>query len=373
METVEPGSDYDTSEAESDGDEVPAQSTVEQQTTGLDENHDTSNMPKLACRGDQIKDANCNSAESAQSLSSKAIEGQLFDQARADVNTPKAAHAASDSEQAKQLNSAAVTTAPKRRKRHGAPMQEGTYIGGGRRMMCYCPKHSHVAEKPLAAAPSAALAPSIAAALPVTAVAAQAGQAEASVNLWQAQRAAQTSEWELQALCTGQNAAYQLPQHGHGCVRGLPFNHACRRGQREPDAIAAALAKRLFVAKTPYIIGAARQHEQQQLPCARMHLTEKPFLVPDASSERSAVPNSSVPAAAKTQTQRFRDMQETVGRRLTCGKSAIHGLGAFTKQPHDPGNIVCTYLCTDQLQRATVMCMCNLTLTCGVCLSTPQC
>ena len=44
-------------------------------------------------------------------------------------------------------------------------------------------------------------------------------------------------------------------------------------------------------------------------------------------------------AAAKTQTARFKEMQETVGRRLTCGKSAIHGLGAFTKQQHRPGRL----------------------------------
>lgn len=337
METVEPGSDYDTSEAESAADEAPAQSTVQQQTNGLDENHDTSNMPRSILRDDQLKGTNHHSAELAQRPSSQTIEGQLYDPAKANVDTPRATRAASDSEQAKQLSNA-----PKRRKRHGAPMQEGTYIGGGRRMMCYCPKHSHVARKLLAAAPTAVLAPSIAAALPVTAVAAQAGQAEASVKLRQAQRAAQTCDKELQALCSGQNAAYQPPQHSHGCVRGLPFNHACRRGQREPDAIAAALAKRLFVAKTPYVIGAARHHEQQQVPCAHMHLTEEPFLMPDASCEPSATPNRSLPAAAKTQTQRFRDMQETVGRRLTCGKSAIHGLGAFTKQPHDPGDSVRT-------------------------------
>lgn len=42
-------------------------------------------------------------------------------------------------------------------------------------------------------------------------------------------------------------------------------------------------------------------------------------------------------AEVKTQTERFTEMQQTVGRRLTCGKSAIHGLGAFTKLPHQAG------------------------------------
>ena len=37
--------------------------------------------------------------------------------------------------------------------------------------------------------------------------------------------------------------------------RCRPFNHALRRGHREPDVIAAALAKRRFVCVTPYLIG----------------------------------------------------------------------------------------------------------------------
>lgn len=38
---------------------------------------------------------------------------------------------------------AAASAAPKRKRRRTGPKQEGTYIGGGCRMMCYCPKHSH--------------------------------------------------------------------------------------------------------------------------------------------------------------------------------------------------------------------------------------
>ncbi|KAL0042492.1 hypothetical protein WJX79_001550 [Trebouxia sp. C0005] len=229
------------------------------------------------------------------------------------------------------------------RKKHGAPMQEGTYIGGGRRMMCYCPKHSHVARTPLPIAPVPALAPDTAASVPSNAAAAPQTELEAAQRSEQQQHnIGQTSDKGLQAMFSGLPVAYQLPEHKAGCVRGLPFNHACRRGQREPDAIAAALAKRLFVAKTPYLIGAARQHQQQQVPLSQTHLTEEPFLVASTRCEQDTMP-SKCQSAAKTQTQRFKEMQETVGRRLTCGKSAIHGLGAFTKQPHMPEDMVIEY------------------------------
>ncbi len=338
METVEPGSDYDTSEAESDADEAPAQRAVQQQRGSMDENHDTLNMPKTVCQGGRMKEADCNPADLALQppASSEDAEGPPDQQNAAVESARNPANAVSGIEQTKPLKTAALGSAHKRRKRHGAPTQEGTYIGGGRRMMCYCPKHSHVARTPLPSAPAPALAPATAASLPAKAAAAPQTELYADQRSEQQHDIGQTSDKGPQALFSGQPVAYQLPQHKAGCVRGLPFNHACRRGQREPDAIAAAIAKRLFVAKTPYLIGAPRQHQQQQIPLSQTHLTEEPFLVASTSCEQGTMP-SKCQSAAKTQTQRFKEMQETVGRRLTCGKSAIHGLGAFTKKPHMPG------------------------------------
>ncbi|DBA66045.1 TPA: hypothetical protein ACH3X2_003050 [Trebouxia sp. C0005] len=338
METVEPGSDYDTSEAESDADEAPAQKAVQQQTGSMDENHDILNMPKTACQAVRTKEADCNPADLALMPSSSPHNEGPPDQQKAAMRSAKStANAVSGIDQTKSLKTAALVSAHKRRKKHGAPMQEGTYIGGGRRMMCYCPKHSHVARTPLPIAPVPALAPATAASVPSNAAAAPQTELEAAQRSEQQQHnIGQTSDKGLQAMFSGLPVAYQLPEHKAGCVRGLPFNHACRRGQREPDAIAAALAKRLFVAKTPYLIGAARQHQQQQVPLSQTHLTEEPFLVASTRCEQDTMP-SKCQSAAKTQTQRFKEMQETVGRRLTCGKSAIHGLGAFTKQPHMPG------------------------------------
>ena len=337
METVEPGSDYDTSEAESDADEAPAQEVAQQQTGSMDENHDTANMPKIVCQAVRTKEANCNPADLALQLpsSSPNADGPP-DQQKAAMDSAKADNAVSGIDQTKLMKTPALGSAHKRRKRHGGPRQEGTYIGGGRRMMCYCPKHSHMARTPFASAPVPALAPATAASAPPNAAAAPQAELEAAQRSEQQHSIGQPSDQGPQVVVSGQPVAYQVPQHKAGCVRGLPFNHACRRGQREPDAIAAALAKRLFVAKTPYLIGAARQHQQQQVPSSQTHLTEEPFLVASTGCEQCTLP-SKCQSAAKTQTQRFKEMQETVGRRLTCGKSAIHGLGAFTKQPHMPG------------------------------------
>jgi len=337
METVEPGSDYDTSEAESDADEAPVQKTVQQQTGSMDENRDTLNMPQTVCQAVRTKEADCNPAEVTLQppASSPHAEGPP-DQQKAAMDSAKADNAVSGIDQTKPLKTPALGSAHKRRRRHGGPRQEGTYIGGGRRMMCYCPKHSHVAQTPFPSAPVPALAPATAASAPPNAAAAPHTELEAAQRSEQQHNIGQPSDKEPQAVFSGQPIAYQPAEHKAGCVRGLPFNHACRRGQREPDAIAAALAKRLFVAKTPYLIGSARQHQQQQVPSSQTHLTEEPFLVASTSSEQGTMP-SKCQLAAKTQTQRFKEMQETVGRRLTCGKSAIHGLGAFTKQPHMPG------------------------------------
>ncbi len=347
METVEPGSDYDTSEAESDSDKAPAQNTVSRQGVSLEENQATSNMPATASKGSQLKGTDPASADIPQRLSSS----QGFGDQPADtecVETPSATDAVVSGEEVNPCANSALLSAPKRRRRHGAPVQEGTYIGGGRRMMCYCPKHSHMAQMPQgvllqqAAVPAASLAAPLAAlgaaSLPGKAAMTHDAQPEAGQGSEQQQSAHQPGNAAegLLPSCSGQPPAYQLPQHKPGCIRGVPFNHACRRGQREPDAIAAALAKRLFVAKTPYIIGAARRHDSQQLPSAQMHSTEEPFLETSTNTMQSAVVSRCQPAA-KTQTQRFLEMQQTVGRRLTCGKSAIHGLGAFTKQPHKPG------------------------------------
>ena len=348
METVEPGSDYETSEAESDGGAPATHSTVHYQT-GLDENQDTLNVPI----------ANSPHADGSTTIPATAGKGcpdGVADGNDASASTPGLANVQAGMEKMK--GGLASMTARKRRKRTGAPMQEGTYIGGGRRMMCYCPKHSHMSQTPAVTShqritPAATAATASCANLiaPEAAVI-EDTQLPPNCQLPQQQSAPQqlSSSGQLDRVIDGQPKAHPLPGHKAGCIRGVPFNHACRRGQREPDAVAAALAKRLFVAKTPYIIAGPCRHDPHQMPMAHTLATEAPFLVDKANSGHKLTDSGRSQAAAKTQTQRFKEMQQTVGRRLTCGKSAIHGLGAFTKKSHAAGEKwqsaqACTLLC----------------------------
>ena len=357
METVEPSSDYDTSEAESDG-EAPPSCNAPQHQGGLDENQDTLNVPRPPPTGGTAKEGDSTpSMAPFAAAPAEALGLETAGQPDRGVSTPQVQRVRSGADTSKALTS---MTARKRRKRTGAPMQEGTYIGGGRRMMCYCPKHSHLAQASAQASATAThrqqggLAAGLTAASGVPSVPVHPAsnrtptlihQAASQQQQQQQQCPQQTSSATDEATNgsdDGQPAGHQLPHHMAGCIRGVPFNHACRRGQREPDAVAAALAKRLFVAKTPYTFSGPQRHARHQLPLAHLHANEAPFLVGGASLGHTSMGSGRPPSTAKTQTQRFKEMQQTVGHRLTCGKSAIHGLGAFTKQPHLAGDCLPT-------------------------------
>lgn len=55
-------------------------------------------------------------------------------------------------------------------------------------------------------------------------------------------------------------------------ARAVPFNPAARRGQRAPEAEAAALAKRQFMRATPYLVGLPMQSGAAELPESVCHL-----------------------------------------------------------------------------------------------------
>ena len=51
----------------------------------------------------------------------------------------------------------------------------------------------------------------------------------------------------------------------------------------------------------------------------------------------SAVAIPDRPSGVKSMAERYREMLSSMRLRITCGKSAIHGLGAITKAPHRAG------------------------------------
>ena len=114
------------------------------------------------------------------------------------------------------------------------------------RMMCFCPKHT----------PAGAAARQQQVWRTANAAAASTGS-----NVHQAAAAAAARPQAAGDSCAAVRVAANGFPVGHGalshqpgpaaaqrgCAREDPYNHALRRGQREPDAIAAALAKRHFV------------------------------------------------------------------------------------------------------------------------------
>ena len=113
------------------------------------------------------------------------------------------------------------------------------------RMMCFCPKHT----PPGAAARQQQLWRTAAAAAGSTGSSAHQAAAAATAR---PQAAGDTcaAAGAANNISVGDGAVPHQPSPAaaqKGCARETPYNHALRRGQREPDAIAAALAKRQFV------------------------------------------------------------------------------------------------------------------------------
>jgi hypothetical protein len=149
--------------------------------------------------------------------------------------------------------------------------------------------------------------------------------------------------------------AYTPPANTSGCARTEPYNAAARRGRREPEALAAALAKRLFVENLPYVVSGC-QHGPPKRPTSprggslwSWHWeTQKagPPLTPTVDlpiSISSPADSEDVGEVVLSMSEKFRHMRSSVNQRLTFGKSAIHGWGVFTKQAHLANDMVIEY------------------------------
>jgi len=140
------------------------------------------------------------------------------------------------------------------------------------------------------------------------------------------------------------SGALQLPPAAEpepldGCARTRPLDWSTRRLRREPAALAAFLAKRAFVEAMPYVVSGRRSLPALAPPLGAARPPPAP-----AAAEAGGAAHSSV-------AQRFGEMRASLRARLTCGKSAIHGWGAFTKAPHAAGQMVIEY-CGELLRPA---------------------
>ncbi|XP_004298031.1 PREDICTED: histone-lysine N-methyltransferase ATX2-like [Fragaria vesca subsp. vesca] len=126
---------------------------------------------------------------------------------------------------------------------------------------------------------------------------------------------------------------YSPPSNPSGCARTEPYNYSCRRGRKEPEAIAAASLKRLFVENQPYLVGGYSQHQFSRL-------------------ERLKASQLDAPTDILSMAEKYKYMRDTFRKRLAFGKSGIHGFGIFAKHPHRAGDMVIEY--TGELVRPPI-------------------
>ncbi|EEF34619.1 histone-lysine N-methyltransferase ATX2 [Ricinus communis] len=142
---------------------------------------------------------------------------------------------------------------------------------------------------------------------------------------------------------------YIPPCNPSGCARSEPYNYFGRRGRKEPEALAAASLKRLFVENQPYLVGGYCQHESSgiTLPSNGVEGSRFSSNLQWLKTSQLDAPNNIISMAEK-----YEYMRQTFRKRLAFGKSGIHGFGIFAKHPHRAGDMVIEY--TGELVRPPI-------------------
>lgn len=142
---------------------------------------------------------------------------------------------------------------------------------------------------------------------------------------------------------------YTPPSNPSGCARTEPYNYSCRRGRKEPEAIAAASLKRLFVENQPYLVGGYSQHQLSSNPLPPNGVVGSKF---SSRLQRLKSSQLDAPTDILSMAEKYKYMRDTFRKRLAFGKSGIHGFGIFAKHPHRAGDMVIEY--TGELVRPPI-------------------
>ncbi|XP_058102565.1 histone-lysine N-methyltransferase TRX1-like isoform X2 [Magnolia sinica] len=144
-------------------------------------------------------------------------------------------------------------------------------------------------------------------------------------------------------------SSYTPPSNLSGCARTEPYDFFGRRGRKEPEALAAASVKRLFVENRPYLVSGYRQNGSLgNVPsCNELVLSSIP-----SSIQKLKMPRSDTPKSILCMAEKYTYMRETFRKRLAFGKSGIHGFGIFAKLAHSAGDMVIEY--TGELVRPPI-------------------
>ncbi|KAB2062345.1 hypothetical protein ES319_A10G147300v1 [Gossypium barbadense] len=106
---------------------------------------------------------------------------------------------------------------------------------------------------------------------------------------------------------------YTPPLNPSGCARTEPYSHFGRRGRKEPEALAAASLKRLFVENQPYLVGGCCQHGMSgsTVPNNRVSGIKFSFSLNKLKAPQLDAPNNILSVAEK-----YDYMKQTFRKRL---------------------------------------------------------
>ena len=96
-----------------------------------------------------------------------------------------------------------------------------------------------------------------------------------------------------------------------------PYNYFGRRGRKEPEALAAASLKRLFVENQPYLVGGYSQHESSGCTIASNGIIKSVF---SSSLQRLKASRLSAPNNILSMAEKYQHMRQTFHKRLAFGK-----------------------------------------------------
>ncbi|CAA3022076.1 histone-lysine N-methyltransferase ATX2-like [Olea europaea subsp. europaea] len=146
-----------------------------------------------------------------------------------------------------------------------------------------------------------------------------------------------------------EHATYTPPLNPTGCARTEPYNCFGRRGRQEPDVLATASSKRLYVENKPYLVGGYSPHMSFRNKISTVALAGSKY-----SNDLQKLKTSQLDSFRNflSMAEKYKYMRETFKKRLAFGKSRIHGFGVFAKCPHRAGDLVIEY--TGELIRPPV-------------------
>ena len=96
-----------------------------------------------------------------------------------------------------------------------------------------------------------------------------------------------------------------------------PYNYSCRRGRKEPEAIAAASLKRLFVENQPYLVGGYSQHQLSSNPLPPNGVVGSKF---SSRLQRLKASQLDTPTDILSMAEKYKYMRDTFRKRLAFGK-----------------------------------------------------